>query len=218
MQYCESVAVSILRAPPLREAAFVGSKSARRTAMTLIEMTIVVFVLGAGLFLLAGWMSNVRQEARRDLAIRMLADLDRALSRYHRSTGAYPASKGLRPAATAVQATADLVEHERTRPILDALPTLLWQGLDKRTLTDPWGTPLRYYPTTSDSPLVKANNGRPVFVSAGPDRLFGDVNPSGLGDDLRSDDPGSEGFRLEHALREAVIEPEKEQSHGEEND
>ena len=184
--------------------------------MTLVEMTIVVILAGAGLFLLAGWMNNARQEAKRDLAIRMLSDLDRALARYHRNTGNYPGSLGSNPAA---QAVSDLLDHERTRPILETFPVALWQGPNKRTLVDPWGTPLRYYPATSDSPLVAANNGRPVFVSAGPDRVFGDTDPTGLGDDLRSDDPGAEGFRLEHALREAVVDPEdKEQPNGEKDD
>ncbi|MBN2563533.1 MAG: type II secretion system protein [Phycisphaerae bacterium] len=182
-------------------------------AMTLIEMTIVVFVVGVGLFLLIGWVNNVRQAAKRDLAIRLLADLDKALVRYHRATGCYPTSHGPN---SAIQATIDLLDHDRTRPILLALPQAVWETPAKRNLVDPWGTPLQYHSATSGSALVKANNGRPIFVSAGPDRRFGDGDPAGLGDNLRSDDPGPNGFRLQQALREAMTD--KEQSGGEEND
>lgn len=185
--------------------------------MTLVEMAIVVLVLGGGLFLLSGWMSNGREQARRDLVIRMMADLDKALARYHRATGVYPGQAG-GAGPTAVRAVTALAEHERTRSILEAFPSPLWLTAEERTLTDAWGTPLHYLPATADTPVIKANNGRPVFVSAGPDRIFGEDDPAGLGDDLRSDDPGPDGFRLQHALREAIWESDKEQSRGEEDD
>lgn len=185
-----------------------------RLAMTLVEMAIVVIVVGGGLFLLAGWMDSVRQEAKRDLAIRLLTDLDRALSRYHRGTGNYPMFQGLNAAS---QAIGELNGLDRPRRILEAFPIAFWQGNDKRILVDPWGTPLRYYATSSSSVIVEANNGRPIFVSAGPDRILGEANSVGLGDDLRSDDPGPDGFRFEHALREAA-EINKEQPSGEKND
>jgi len=185
-----------------------------RPGMTLIEMTIVVIVVAAGLFLLVGWMDGLRRSAKHDLAVRMLADLDRALARYHRSTGFYPASSG---PISADRAVADLFSQERSRPVLEALPTALWIGPGLGNLVDPWGTPLRYHSAESDSPVVKANNGRPVFVSAGPDRVFGDLDPAALGDDLRSDDPGPEALRLQSALRDAMI-PDKEQTRGQEDD
>jgi type II secretory pathway pseudopilin PulG len=183
-------------------------------AMTLVEMTLVVIGVAAVLFLLIGWMGSTRQAAKHDLAVKLLADLDRALARYHRDTGCYPATYGPN---SAIEVTDDLFGHPRSRPILEALPSCLWGGVGGRTPLDPWATALRYYDTNSESPYVKANNDRPVFVSAGPDRGFGDLDPSELGDNLRSDDPGPEGFRLHHVMRGALTENE-EQSSGQEDD
>jgi type II secretory pathway pseudopilin PulG len=186
----------------------------RRTGMTLIEMTIVVIVIAAGLFLLVGWMDGLRRSAKHDLAVRMLADLDRALARYHRSTGFYPISYG---SNSADQAVVELLSCDRSRSVLEALPMVLWLGPARSNLVDPWGTPLRYFSAESDLPVVKANNGRPVFESAGPDRAFGDQDAAALGDDLRSDDPGPETLRLQSALRDAITD-DKEQNRGQEND
>jgi type II secretory pathway pseudopilin PulG len=180
--------------------------------MTLIEMTIVGMALGAGLFLLTGWMATSRQAAKHDLAILLLRDLDIALARYHRATGSYPPSYGPH---SAISVTLILKDHERTAPILEALPSSVWRGA--RTIVDPWGTPLRYFATPADSPMVKANNNRPLFVSAGPDRDFGDANPARIGDNLRSDDPDpAKGFRIHDIMRDTLSG--KEQESGEKDD
>ena len=184
-------------------------ESSRRRAMTLVEMTIVVFLVVVSLFLLIGWTGNTRQDAKRALAVRMLADLDTALARYHRATGSYPTSHG---PDSAIQATVYLLDHDKTRPMLLALPPSVWKGSGRRNLVDPWGTPLRYFSADSNSPFVKANNGRPVFVSAGPDCDFGDNDPSKLGDNLRSDDPGVEGFGLDQLMRAPL--PDEEHDDG----
>ncbi|HVP12446.1 MAG TPA: hypothetical protein VMV94_14820, partial [Phycisphaerae bacterium] len=184
-----------------------GYRPGCRRAMTLGEMTIVVFLVVVSLFLLIGWSGNLQQDAKRALAVRMLTDLDIALARYHRATGSYPASHG---PDSAIQATVYLLDHDKTRPILEALPPSVWRGAGKRNLIDPWGTPLRYYPADFGSPCVKANNGRPIFVSAGPDGEFGDDDPSQLGDNLRSDDPGVEGFGLDQLMREPLTDEEHE--------
>lgn len=173
--------------------------------MTLIEMTITVCAVSVVLFLLTGWMSRLRQEAKRDLAVRMLSDLDEALARYRRATGGYPLTRG---PTSAIPATVDLLDHDKSRPILEAFPLSLWRGPGRYQLADPWGTPLRYFPPDSDEPVVKANGGRPVFASAGPDRKFGDRHPPARGDNLRSDDPGPEGFRIHHAFRDALAPEE----------
>lgn len=183
----------MLSDPQLRGASY------RTTGMTLIEMTITVTIVGFGLFLLMGWSNNQRQAAQRDLAIRLLTDLDKCLARYHRATGMYPRLTG----PNAVNwVTAALLDHEKTRPTLEALPESLWQGPGRKNLVDPWGTPLRYYSDPAESRLVRANSGRPVFESAGPDREFGDTDPVRLGDNLRSDDPGPDGFRLYDLMRD----------------
>lgn len=171
--------------------------------MTLVEMAIVLCVVSAAVYLLVGWTSQLQQRAKRDLAVRLLSDLDKALWRYFRATGSYPVSYGPDSAITAMVC---FLDHDKTRPIMEALPDSLWRGPGRRIPVDPWGTQLQYLDAKSGSPLVKANGGRPVFVSAGPDRDFGDVNPTGKGDNLRSDDPGPDGFRLHDVLRESMEE------------
>lgn len=187
----------------------------RRRGMTLIEMAIAVLVIGAGLFLLVGWTRRLQNDERRDLAVRLLSDLDKALARYHRATDHYPFSPGPNPANWV---TVELLDHDRTRPLLEKLPPSVWQGPGRRTLVDPWGTPLQYFPETSDSPFVKANNGRPVFLSAGPDCDFGDEEVSRMADNLRSDDPGPAGFRLDHIMRESIATDEEVESDSGEKD
>jgi hypothetical protein len=173
--------------------------------MTLIEMVIAVFAIAAALFLLVGWMSSMRSGSRVDLARRMLLELDKSLARYYRACDMFPPIRSADPVA---DVTVQLLNHERTRPLLDALPESVWRVPGRRVLVDPWGTPLRYHPETSGSPYVRANEGRPVFVSAGPDRDFGDHDRTCVGDNLRSDDPGPEGFRPLLTARDAG-DPEK---------
>ncbi len=181
----------------------------RPRGMTLVEMIITVVALSIALFLLTGWLGSLRESAKEALAMRMLADLDDALSRYRRATGEYPVSRG---PGSDIPAVLDLVAHEKTRPILERFPGHVWQGPggSKRRLIDPWGTVLRYLPPDSEDEKVRANGGRPLFVSAGPDRDFGDGNPSAVADNIRSDDPGPDGFRIHNVVREAFVEGEYE--------
>ena len=175
--------------------------------MTLVEMSIVIFVVSAVFFLLIGWMGNMQARAKHDLARRMLSDLDKALSRYHRATGRFPASYEPSSSKTVI---IDFLDHERTRKIMEGLPDSLWAGPGRRNLTDPWGTPVKYFDAESGSIYVKANSGRPVFISAGPDRDFGEGDPSRLGDNLRSDDPGPDGFRLHESFRDSMDQQERD--------
>ncbi len=173
--------------------------------MTLIETAVTIFLLSVGLFLLTGWTGMLRAEAKRDLAVRMLADLDQALARYRRATGSYPSWRGPK---SDIPAVVDLLDHGKTRPILEAFPRALWRGQDRYRLVDPWGTPLRYYPPDSPDPKVLANERKPLFESAGPDRDFGDRIVAAIGDNLRSDDAGADNVPLHDALREAMTEAE----------
>ena len=196
------------------KALFMSANTARRhDAMTLVEMAIAILLVAGGLYLLTGWTNGFHEKAKRDLAIRLLGDLDKALSRYHRATGAYPPSSD---PFSAMTATVYFLDLDRTRPILEALPAGLWRGPGKRILTDPWGTPLQFQ-GNSTSPLVRANSGKPVFVSAGPDRDFGDTDPAKLGDNMRSDDPGPEGFRIHNAMREPWIDEQEEKPDAQSN-
>lgn len=182
--------------------------------MTLIETVLSVSALSVGLFLVVGWMSTLREDAKHDLVVRMLADLDAALARYRRATGVYPPSRG---PESAISAVVDLIDHEKSRRLIEAFPPSLRMGPNRYNLIDSWGTPLRYLGPNSEEPKVLANAGRPVFISAGPDRDFGDSDPAYLGDNLRSDDPGPRGFRI-HDLRDALVDEETTPSEKEKDD
>ena len=171
--------------------------------MTFVELILAVLLTTALLFLMIGWTTNLRQTSKTELARTMLAHLDIALARYHRSNDQFPPVTGSDEAQSAV---VQLLNNERTRPVIESLPASVRRGPNGRILVDPWGTPLRYLPESMDSPFVKANDGRPVFMSAGPDRDFGDHDKSRIGDNLRSDDPDREGFRPLLTLRETAGE------------
>lgn len=171
--------------------------------MTFVELILAVLLTTALLFLMIGWTTNLRQDAKIELARTMLAHLDIALARYHRTNERFPPVSGSDEAQSAV---VQLLNNERTRPIIESLPASVRRGPNGRILVDPWGTPLKYFPETMDSPYVKANEGRPLFMSAGPDRDFGMFDKSCIGDNLRSDDPDREGFRPLLTLRETTGE------------
>lgn len=170
----------------------------RRLALTLVETLLTIGATGVTLFLVSGWMSGLRSDAKRDLAARELRDLDVAMVRYRRATGRYPIDYG---EESRISAVVHLLDHPKSRPLIEALPQVLKQGANGATLVDPWGTPLRFLGPQSNDPKVITNDGRPVFISAGPDRDFGDDTPAGLGDNLRSDDPGPDGFRLDDVAK-----------------
>lgn len=186
--------------------------------MTLIEMAVVVLAVAGGMFLLSGWMTSVRQGAKGALATRMLATMDRALARYHRAVGAFPPGLSPEPVQAARAAAAALFRHDKTRPLLESLPPSVRRGRSGETfsLVDPWGTPLKYVTAQDDAPFARANEGRPVFISAGPDLNFGDQDSAAIGDNLRSDDPGPGGFRPRFLAPDPATDPEDPS--GEEDD
>jgi type II secretory pathway pseudopilin PulG len=165
--------------------------SASRRAMTLVEMTIAVMLVAAVLSLLVGWSRTVRREAKTALTVRVLATLDLALSRYHQAHGVYPSVPNDEPA----EVVRALLRDPASAPLADAIPPVLWSYRPPRRLLDAWGTPLKYEADPRKSRYVAANAGRPVFVSAGPDRDHGVSDRARMGDNLRSDDPGPHGFR-----------------------
>jgi len=171
--------------------------------MTFVELILAVLMTTALLFLLIGWMSNLRRTAKVELARTVLAHLDIALARYHRAHDQFPP---VERSDTTQAAVVQLLNNERTRPIIESLPESVRRGPGGRNLVDPWGTPLRYLSESDNSEYVKANEGRPIFVSAGPDRDFGDHDRACIGDNLRSDDPDREGFRPLLSLRETAVE------------
>jgi hypothetical protein len=92
-------------------------------------------------------------------------------------------------------AAIDVIEQLRRVPqasqTLNGIPVgLRLSNNDGRwiSIQDAWGSPLRCLTeqsaSASDRQTVAANGGRPLFMSAGPDRLFGANNVTAMGDDL----------------------------------
>lgn len=156
--------------------------------MTLVEMVIAVTAVGIGLFLLVGSARLIREDARNQLARRLLTTLDRALIAYQFAEHAFPLS----PDEDAERAIAALLACPATHGIASEIPESLWTSANPRTVVDPWGHPLRYFSDPMRHPCVRTNDERPVFVSAGRD---GDFSEAAEGDNLRSDDPDEAGFR-----------------------
>jgi type II secretory pathway pseudopilin PulG len=157
--------------------------------MTLVEMAVGVLVLGIMLFVLAGFARTTRQEAKRDLAVRMLCALDEALGSYMQQYGAPPPGE---PNGQANRAIGMLLACGASKSRLESLPAALWRTeAGRTTLVDPWGTPLRYVTDRHESAQmrnrVETNGeppGRPIFDSAGADRQFGSVEARPDGADI----------------------------------
>ena len=160
-------------------------KRSTRRGLTLVELVVVVLLTAALLFALVGWTQAVRLQTRRELAVRLLAALNKSLELYRRSEGAYPPEAPDRGAADAM---ARLGSRADARSPLTTIPSVLWRESPRREFVDPWGTPLRYLGPAAAPARVRANGDRPVFVSAGVDRDFGEEQANALGDNIASDD------------------------------
>lgn len=158
--------------------------------MTLVEMVIAVVAIGIGLVLLTGWAHMVRNDAKNELARTVLISLDAALKAYHAEAGAYPPVTGDDAAA----AVTCVLRSRAGASLADLIPDTLWSHERPRRLLDPWGKPIRFVADPSDA-RVRANGGRPLFISAGRDGQFGH-DDIGAADNIGSDDPGPGGYQL----------------------
>lgn len=167
-----------------------GRRACVRRGMTIFESAILAAALGVALFVIAGGLGAMRQQAKRNLCIRLMTQLSDALAEYHKKTGAYPPGASDSSAGPAITA---LEEVEPAAATLSSLPTSLRIGEDPLVgCVDPWGGPLRYLTTTAPSEHdrrdVAANGGVPIFESAGRDRDFGASDPTAAADNIRTSD------------------------------
>ena len=158
--------------------------------MMLVELAVAVLLLGIALFLLAGLVRTTRQQAKRDLTVRLLCALDGAVSAYAGQHGVPPPGQ---PDGSAARALAALLACERSRAPLANLPPVLRRTHDEsQTLVDAWGNPLRYVTSLHASADLRArvatNRGKPIFDSAGPDGQFEPNKPRTDGFDVWGDE------------------------------
>lgn len=158
--------------------------------MTVFETAILAVVLGIVLFVVAGGVGAMRQQAKRNLCARLMTHLSEALAAYYRSTGTYPPGS---PDASAGGAIAALCRVEGSAAALRGLPASLRVGTEPIVgCLDPWRRALRYL--TADAPgererqEVAVNGGVPIFESAGRDGEFSDRGPAGATDNFRTSD------------------------------
>jgi len=165
---------------------------------TLPELLLSVLVLGVLLSLLVGWTRAVRRDLNMEAGRRLLVTLNRALDAYHAATGAWPPEERLPAAQRAVGA---LLEQPESAKVMAEISASAWSSADRRRLLDAWRTPLRYLGPQHSPDRVAINDGRPIFVSAGPDREFGERGSVAVGDNIASDDAGvydaTEGNRVQ---------------------
>jgi hypothetical protein len=158
--------------------------------MTVFETAILAAVIGVLLFVAAGSVHAIRQQAKWNLCERLMNALRTAMAAYHQETSAFPpgtADLSAGPAITAILAVPSAARA------LEAMPPVLATGRDPMIgVLDPWGHPLHYLTerSTSDADRrdVAANGGVPIFESAGRDGDFGRSDPSASGDNLRTND------------------------------
>ncbi len=161
-----------------------------RRAMTIFETAILATALGVVLFIIAGGIGAVRQQAKRNLCVRLMTQLSEALTEYHKKTGAYPPGV---PDSSAGPAIAAIDSIESAAAALRPLPLSLHIAEDPVVgCEDPWGCPLHYLtaaaPNAGDRREVAANGGVPIFESAGRDRDFGLDDPTAATDNIRTSD------------------------------
>ncbi len=182
-----------------------------RRALTLIETAIAAILIGLLLIVATQGMDAVRDDLKRRRTENVLVLLDKALTAYHQTTGRWPVDPDNETQSD------DLSEHDRSgdrviaalatvpeaRKALEQIPPAYRAaapntdapaspaGQPWGTVHDAWGQRLRCI--TADSLLpserdaLAANAGKPIFISAGPDKRFGLQNRPNAADNIRSD-------------------------------
>jgi len=108
---------------------------------------------------------------------------------------------GMAGVVAAERAVGALLEQPESAKVMAEISASAWSSADRRRLLDAWRTPLRYLGPQHSPDRVAINDGRPIFVSAGPDREFGERGSVAVGDNIASDDAGvydaTEGNRVQ---------------------
>ncbi len=158
-----------------------------------MELLLVYVVLALAAVLLAGVNRYVQREAKCRLAEDMLLTLRESLPAYHEAVGRYPAEQEDHDADRAIAA---LLSESASAEILESWPLARTRMPGNRLqLVDPWGT--RFHYLIRDDSVAFGPQGStkppagivPLFVSAGPDREFGDSDGARAKDNLSSDIP-----------------------------
>lgn len=160
--------------------------------MTRMELVLTYAVVALMMALMVGVGDYIQRESKGRLAEEMVLTLREALVAYHAATGRYPPG---RRDGLSEYAIADLLVEEPSHQILGDWPAAPRNDPGSHLrFADPWGLAFRYLaaPHNPGGPSVTAGavgGSIPVFVSAGPDRDFGDLDSRRQQDNLSSDLP-----------------------------
>ncbi|MCP4591154.1 MAG: type II secretion system protein [bacterium] len=165
-----------------------------RSAMTLPEAVLSFALIAMVLVAVAAWYEYALDRAKVQQMDALIHALNEAIGLYHESTEHYPPGRGdgaASPALAAMQLTSKPSAHLQAQK-----SNLLFLADGKLGCVDPWGQPLRYVSSRCEKPAYRrrteANGGVPFFLSAGPDRRFGDDTPAGMADNICGDDPSQQ--------------------------
>lgn len=158
--------------------------------MTVFETLILAALIGVLLFLAAGMVRAVRQQAKGNLCLRLMQHLREAITAYELETHTYPPGSADDSAGSAIAA---LLATPTAATKLAGLPAVLKIGKDPVAgVLDPWGHPVHYLTTAAshekDRRDVAANGDMPIFESAGRDGNFGRNDPAAAADNRRTND------------------------------
>ena len=160
--------------------------------MTRMELVLTYAVVALMMALMVGVGDYIQRESKSRLAEEMVLTLREAVVAYHAATGRYPQG---RPEGRSEQAITELLGQESSREVLSDWPMHSRIGPGSHLgFADPWGAAFRYLAAPHHPEPQSLTHGEkrdlmPVFVSAGPDRDFGDLDSRRRQDNLSSDIP-----------------------------
>ncbi|HSW44257.1 MAG TPA: hypothetical protein VLM89_01665 [Phycisphaerae bacterium] len=180
-----------------------------RRALTITETLLCASIIGLLLGVAGLGVDTVRQDLKRRQTENLLAILDRALTAYQQAAGKWPANSSADERRSSLseddgsgsRIVGALAAVPESLKVLDHVPSIFRmepaQGVSQAVtqpwagIRDAWGRPLCCLTadctSPSDAEALAANGGKPIFISAGPDGLFGRQDPSAAADNLRSD-------------------------------
>jgi len=181
-----------------------------KPAFTLPETLVGGVAIGAILLAVALGIAGVRRELKQTQIQQLMDQLNGALDAYHKATSAWPVDAQVRGKPYSSQqydgsgdrVIAQLASVPASEEFLADIPSALrvakqtqigdtQEPMEAWRVRDTWGGPLRCLTGVGESPTdreaVAANDGKPVFISSGPDGQFGDRDIATAADNVRSD-------------------------------
>ncbi len=160
--------------------------------MTRMELVLTYAIVALAMALMVGVGDYIQRESKGRLAEEMVLTLREAVVAFHAANGRYPPGH---PDGRSEHAITEMLGDESSLGVLSDWPVPLRMDPGAQpAFADPWGVAFRYQaaPHSAEGPSLTQGAVRgsiPVFISAGPDRDFGDSDSRRQQDNLTSDIP-----------------------------